>query len=146
MPPFHRKKRDIHTYAHTNITRKALKFGAIMEKTPNSSAPTLKLVNGPAGRDHLWLWLIHFNITPRLSQQCEPCSYSHAISVRRLKYVTMKINAFDEGARSAFVKCDSSLRGFVRHLSTFPFKTLSNSSADSNSFSNNLLIAWIISV
>jgi hypothetical protein len=23
-----------------------------MEKTPNSSAPTLKLVNGPAGRDH----------------------------------------------------------------------------------------------
>jgi hypothetical protein len=54
------KKRDIRTYIrtyiriyiHTNITRKALKFGAIMEKTPNSSAPTLKLVNGPAGRDY----------------------------------------------------------------------------------------------
>jgi hypothetical protein len=61
MPPFRRKKRDIHTYIHphihphihTNITRKALKFGAIMEKTPNSNAPTLKLVNGPAGRDKL---------------------------------------------------------------------------------------------
>jgi hypothetical protein len=56
MPPFRRKKRDIHTYIHThirtNITRKALKFGAIMEKTPNSRAPTLKLVNGPAGRDY----------------------------------------------------------------------------------------------
>ena len=25
-----------------------------MEKTPNSSAPTLKLVNGPAGRDELF--------------------------------------------------------------------------------------------
>jgi hypothetical protein len=24
-----------------------------MEKTPNSSAPTLKLVNGPAGRDEI---------------------------------------------------------------------------------------------
>jgi hypothetical protein len=24
-----------------------------MEKTPNSNAPTLKLVNGPAGRDYL---------------------------------------------------------------------------------------------
>jgi hypothetical protein len=56
MPPFRRKKRDIHThirtYIRTNITRKALKFGAIMEKTPNSNAPTLKLVNGPAGRDY----------------------------------------------------------------------------------------------
>jgi hypothetical protein len=25
-----------------------------MEKTPNSNAPTLKLVNGPAGRDYLY--------------------------------------------------------------------------------------------
>ena len=48
MPPFRRKKRDI----RTNITRKALKFGAILEKTRNSNAPTLKLVNGPAGRDN----------------------------------------------------------------------------------------------
>jgi hypothetical protein len=57
MPPFRRRKRDIRTYIrtyiHTNITRKALKFEAIMEKTPNSSAPTLKLVNGPAGRDYI---------------------------------------------------------------------------------------------
>jgi hypothetical protein len=27
-----------------------------MEKTPNSNAPTLKLVSGPAGRDNLEYW------------------------------------------------------------------------------------------
>jgi hypothetical protein len=42
-----------HTHARTNITRKALKFGAILEKIPNSNAPALRLVNGPAGRDNV---------------------------------------------------------------------------------------------
>jgi hypothetical protein len=51
MPPFRRKKRDVRTHARTDITRKALKFGAILEKTRNSNLPTLKLVNGPAGRE-----------------------------------------------------------------------------------------------
>jgi hypothetical protein len=57
-----------HTHARTNKTRKALKFGAIMEKTPNSNAPALRLVNGPAGRDYfgyiISFYLLYVTLDP----------------------------------------------------------------------------------